>query len=97
MPNAIILQHPPKRKNHCDYPNIPMPTLESEIELAEVFSRSKVIAITLNHEDMTDEEIKETITEYEKRYQLPTTDVLKYGCEKLVKRLFEVFPERSKG
>jgi len=97
MPNAIILQHPPKRKNHCDYPNIPMPTLESEIELAEVFSRSKVIAITLNHEDMTDEEIKETITEYEKRYQLPTTDVLKYGCEKLVKRLFEVFPELSKG
>ena len=46
---------------------------------------------------MTDEEIKETITEYEKRYQLPTTDVLKYGCEKLVKRLFEVFPELSKG
>jgi len=97
MPNAIIIQHPPKRKNHCDYPDIPMPTLESEIELIEVFSRSKVIAITLNHEDMTEEEIKETITEYEERFQLPTTDVLKYGCEKLVKRLFEIFPELSKG
>jgi len=96
MPNAIIIQHPPKRKNHCDYPEIPMPTLESEIELIEVFSRSKVIAITINHEDMTDDEVENTIAEYEDRYKLPTTDVLKYGCDKLVKKLFEVFPELLK-
>ena len=75
---------------------MPMPTLESEIELIEIFSRSKVIAITINHEDMTDEEIKEAITEYEKMFQLPTTDVLKYGCKKLVKRIFEAFPELPK-
>ena len=96
MPNAIILQHPPKRKNHCDYPNIPMPTIESEIEILEVFSKSKVIAITLNHEDMTDEEVEKKIFEYEYRYELPTTDVLNYGCDKLVKTLFEVFPELQK-
>jgi uncharacterized NAD-dependent epimerase/dehydratase family protein len=95
-PRAIIVQHPPKRKNLGDFTYMPMPTLESEIELLEVFSRSKVIAITLNHEDMTDEEIKETITEYEKKFQVPTTDALKYGCEKLVKRIFEVFPELLK-
>ncbi|MEA3457203.1 MAG: DUF1611 domain-containing protein [Candidatus Thermoplasmatota archaeon] len=95
-PKAIIVQHPPKRKNLGDFPYILMPTLESEIELIEIFSRSKVIAITINHEDMTDEEIKEAITEYEKRFQLPTTDVLKYGCKKLVKRIFEVFPELPK-
>jgi hypothetical protein len=46
---------------------------------------------------MTDEEIKETIIEYEERFQLPTTDTLKYGCEKLVKRIFQVFPELSEG
>jgi len=96
MPNAIILQHPPKRINHCDYPGIPMPTLESEIELLEVFSKSKVIAITLNHEDMTDEEVKNTIVEYEYRYELPTTDVLKHGSGKLVQTLFELFPELQK-
>ena len=96
MPNAIILQHPPKRINHCDYPSIPMPTLESEIELLEVFSKSKVIAITLNHEDMTDEEVKNTIVEYEYKYELPTTDVLKHGSGKLVQTLFELFPELQK-
>jgi uncharacterized NAD-dependent epimerase/dehydratase family protein len=96
MPNAVIIQHPPKRKNHCDYGDIPMPTLESEIELIEVFSKAKVIAITINHEDMTDEDLEKTIVEYEYIYQLPTTDVLKYGCDKLIKKLFEVFPKLQK-
>lgn len=92
-PKAIILQHPPKRKDRCDFPGIPMPTLESEIELIEVTSGAKVIAITLNHEDMTDREIDDTVVEYERTYGLPTTDVLKHGCDKLVKRLYEEFPE----
>ena len=96
MPDAIIIQHPPKRKNHCDYPDIPMPTLESEIELNEVFSRSKVIAITLNHEEMTDDEVGETIVDYEMKYKLPTTDVLKYGCKKLINLLIMNFPELAK-
>jgi len=95
-PDAIILQHPPKRKSRCDFPNIPMPTLETEIELNEVFSKSKIIAITLDHEYMTDDELENTIVEYEKKYKLPTTDVLKYGCDKLIKKLFEIFPELLK-
>jgi uncharacterized NAD-dependent epimerase/dehydratase family protein len=96
LPNAIILQHPPKRKNHCDYPDIPMPQLENEIELIEVFSKSKVITITINHEDMTDVELINTIVEYESKYELPTTDVLKFGCDKLVDTILNVFPELQK-
>lgn len=95
-PNAIILQHPPKRLNHCDYPMIPMPTLESEIELIEIFSKSDVIAITLNHEDMTDSEVENTIIEYEYKYDLPVTDVLKHGAGKLVAKILEIFPELQK-
>jgi uncharacterized NAD-dependent epimerase/dehydratase family protein len=92
-PDAVIIQHPPKRKAHCDYPDEPMPTLASEIELIEVFSRSKVIAITINHEHMSDAEVDGTVAEYEHRYGLPTADVLKHGCHKLVRRLLDVFPE----
>ena len=92
MPDAIILQHPPNRKNHCDYPKIPMPTIESEIELLEVFSKSNVIAITINHEDMTDVEVENQIREYEYKYELPATDVLKHGSAKLVKKIYELFP-----
>ncbi|MEQ9592183.1 MAG: DUF1611 domain-containing protein [Cyclobacteriaceae bacterium] len=93
MPKAIIIQHPPRRVTHCDFPAFPMPTLESEIELIELFSKSKVIAITVNHEDMTDDEVNSCIVEYEYKYDLPTTDVLKMGPDKLVQRLYEVFPE----
>ena len=92
-PKAIVLQHPPRRQARCDYPDIEMPTLEGEIELNEVISGAKVIAITLNHEDMTDAEIDKTVTEDEDIYGLPTADVLKHGCDKLVMGLFEVFPE----
>jgi len=95
-PDAFILQHPPKRVNHCDYPDIPMPSLESEIELIESFSKSRVIAITINHEDMTDEEVDSSVLEYQDKYMLPTADVLKHGCEKLVRKLFKVFPKLSR-
>ncbi len=91
-PQAIILQHPPKRKDRCDFPGIPMPTLQSEIDLIEIISGSKVIAITLNHEDMTDKEIDETVKDYEEKYELPTMDVLKHGCGKIVDRLLQMFP-----
>lgn len=97
VPNAIILQHPPRRTNHCDYPKIPMPTLESEIKLIERFSGSRVIAITINHEDMIDSELENTIIEYESIYNLPTTDVLEFGCDKVITTLFDVFPELKKG
>ena len=64
MPDAIIIQHPPKRKNYCDYPNIPMTTLEEEIKMVEIFSKSKVIAITINHENMTTTEVNDIINTY---------------------------------
>jgi uncharacterized NAD-dependent epimerase/dehydratase family protein len=93
VPDAIILQHPPRRISHCDYPDIPMPTLISEIKLIELFAKSAVIAITLNHEDMDDDDIAEVVDAYEQQYGLPVTDVLRAGCDKLVERLWEVFPQ----
>ncbi len=92
IPDAIIVQHPPKRINHCDYPGFPMPTLASEIGLLELFSKSKVVAITLNHEDMSDDEVAAAVIEYECLHELPVTDVLMSGCGKLIEKLFEVFP-----
>ena len=91
-PRAIILQHPPKRKDRCDFPGIPMPTLKSEIELIEIVSGAKVIAITINHEDMTDTEVDDAVMEYESKFGLPTTDVLKHGCDKIMKELLIQFP-----
>ncbi|WP_411028793.1 DUF1611 domain-containing protein [Spongiimicrobium sp. 3-5] len=93
MPDAIIIQHPPKRKSYCDYPKIPLLDLVDEIEMIEVFSKSKVIAITINHENMTNVEVDNAIKRYESKYDLPVTDVLLHGCDKLVRELIKTFPE----
>jgi uncharacterized NAD-dependent epimerase/dehydratase family protein len=93
MPDGIILQHPPARKFRCDFPRLAMPTLESEIQLIEAISQSQVIAIALSHENLADEEIPKIIKDYEERLRLPTTDVLNYGCQKLVQTLCNYFPK----
>ncbi|WP_078379326.1 DUF1611 domain-containing protein [Sutcliffiella halmapala] len=91
-PGAVIVQHPPKRKNLGDFDFMEMPSIKSEIELIENFSNSKVIAITINHENMSDIEVDDIISEYESDLNLPTTDVLKQGCDKLVTSILDAFP-----
>ncbi|MBW4463899.1 MAG: DUF1611 domain-containing protein [Pegethrix bostrychoides GSE-TBD4-15B] len=93
MPDSVILQHPPARKFRCDFPHLAMPTVESEIQLIEAISQSQVIAIALSHEALTDAEIPAIIADYESRLRLPTTDVLNYGCEKLIQSLCSYFPK----
>ena len=93
MPDGVILQHPPARKFRCDFPHLVMPTVESEIQLIEAISHSQVIAIALSHENLITEEIPKIIKEYESRLRLPTTDVLNYGCQKLVQSLCNYFPK----
>lgn len=93
VPDGIILQHPPARKFRCDFPHLVMPTVESEIQLIEAISQSQVIAIALSHENLTDEEIPKIIKDYEDRFRLPTTDVLNYGCQKLIQTLGNHFPK----
>lgn len=94
-PDGIIVQHPPKREMLSDYPDIKMPSIESEIKLLEAFSLAPVIGITLNHENMSDIEVKKTANAYQKQFNMPVSDVLKNGCDHLVEHILEVFPKLS--
>lgn len=91
-PGAVIIQHAPKREHLGDFSYMEMPTVKSEIDLIENFSKAKVIAVTINHENMSDDELAKTISEYEEDIKLPTTDVLKFGCDKLIASIFDAFP-----
>lgn len=95
-PDAVILQHPPKRKVLGDFPFIPMPTVENEIKLIEHYGQTKVIGITLNHEGMTDGEIQQTIKDYEQKFKLPVDDVLKFGPNKMIDAIIDFFPSLKK-
>jgi len=93
LPDGIILQHAPARKFRCDFPDLAMPLVESEIKLIEAISQAEVLAITLSHEELSDLGVAKFIKDYEKRLQLPATDVLNRGCRKLVEAIVNHFPE----
>lgn len=92
-PDAIVLQHAPKRPHRCDFEKIPMPTPASEIHLLETFADTKVIGLTINHENMTDNEISEAITLYEDELGIPATDALTRPHARLVEMVCTAFPE----
>jgi uncharacterized NAD-dependent epimerase/dehydratase family protein len=90
QPQGIILQHAPCRKFRNfrkDELKLPMPDLKEEIEMLKMFSDAKVLAITLNHENMNESEIEKTVNEYEKRFNVPCCDVIKHECKKLIETI----------
>ena len=93
MPNGVILQHPPARKFRVDFPQLAMPDIASEIQMIETISQARVLAITLSHEGLSDDEVSQAIEDHETWFQLPTTDILKYGCGKLIQAIGNYFPE----
>lgn len=95
-PDAIILQHAPKRKMRGDFPKLAMPTVESEIHLLQTFSNASVIGITLNHENMTEQDIDDVIARYENDYGLCTTDALRKDPNKLVNMVLSAFPKLAR-
>ncbi len=92
-PQGVILQHAPHRENRCDFDNMPMPDPRSEINLIETFASTKVIGLTLNHENMTDEEVTTAITGFENELGIPTTDALTRSPERLVEMVLSTFPQ----
>jgi len=92
-PHAVILQHAPGRAHRTDFEQMPMPTPASEINLVEIFGNTKVIGLTINHENMTDSDVDEAITKYEADLGIPTTDVLTKPTDYLVQMVCSAFPE----
>lgn len=80
-PDGIILQHAPKRKFFDGFPDIPIPDLQKYMDILELLSGRKVIAISLNREGMTDEEVKSEITSLESRFNIPVFDPLNLNPE----------------
>ena len=97
QPDAVILQHAPKRSHRCDFPNMPMPTMASEIALIEAFSDTKVIGITLNHEGMSESEITKTIAAQSEKLGLPVTDALSRPTAHLLAMVAAAYPGLHQG
>ena len=83
-PDFIILQHAPKRVEYDGFPGYRLHSLPEQIRALEVISGKKVIAITVNHEDMKEEEIAPACKAITDETGIPAFDVLAFGAEDLV-------------
>lgn len=75
-PQEVILQHAPGRLHRCDFEKMAMPAPATEINLIQTFAETKVIGLTINHENMTDLQVTEAIARYEQELGIPATDAL---------------------
>jgi len=92
-PDGVVLQHAPRRTQLSDFGELPMPTPATEINLIQTFADTKVIGLTINHENMTDTEVSAAITLYECELGIPATDALTRPPERLVEMVLAAFPE----
>ncbi|MGC9342986.1 MAG: DUF1611 domain-containing protein [Bacteroidales bacterium] len=84
-PDYVILQHAPKRLEYDGFPGYVLHPLQKQIEAVEIISGKKVIAITINHENMNEFEIRKEAEKIEKEFGIPAIDILKFGPEDLLK------------
>jgi uncharacterized NAD-dependent epimerase/dehydratase family protein len=96
-PDGVILQHAPARRKLGDFANVPMPTAASEIALIEAFAPTKIIGLTINHENMTEADVEAAIERYEHELGVPATDALTRSPDRLVEMVVSAFPELRPG
>ena len=96
-PQGVVLQHAPARVRLGDFASVPMPTAASEINLIQTFADTRVIGLTINHENMTDAEVSAAIQRYQGELGIPATDALTRSPDRLVEMVVQAFPELAPG
>ena len=75
-PHAVILQHAPARSDYDGFPGYPIQPLNDQIRAIELISGRPVIALTLNHEGLSREEIPAACAVMAEETGLPVVDPL---------------------
>jgi uncharacterized NAD-dependent epimerase/dehydratase family protein len=86
-PDVVILQHAPARKDYDGFPGYPIQPVEKQIEAVELISGKPVVAVTVNRENMTSEEVPNACSAISKATGLPSVEVLLNGAGQIVETL----------
>ncbi len=92
QPDALILCHEPTREHMRGLPEYNLPSLkdlnDTALHLAKIANpRCKVVGISVNTQNMKEEEAKSYLSSLEKELNLPATDPFRFGADKLVEAL----------
>ncbi len=80
-PDVVVLQHAPARSEYDGFPGYPLHHLRRQIEAVEILSGKPVIAITINHEDLTESETEAVCASIRAETGLPTSAPLRTGLQ----------------
>lgn len=94
-PDVIVLQHAPARKEYDGFPGYPLHPLGQQIQAIEMLSGKPVVAITVNHENLSTNEIPAICNSIEMIIGLPAIDVLEQGADRLVALLAKYLKNNS--
>jgi len=86
-PDLVILQHAPFRSDYDGFPGYPIHPLPKQIEAIEMISGKPVVALTINHEEMIEDEVKQYVAFIGRTLGLPAFDVLLHGAEGLAETI----------
>jgi uncharacterized NAD-dependent epimerase/dehydratase family protein len=86
-PDIVILQHAPARLEYDGFPGYPIQPLSRQIQAIELLSGKPVVAVTINHEGLSADQIAAACSEIQKDVGLPAFDVLLDGAGALVEFL----------
>ncbi len=86
-PDAVVLQHAPARSEYDGFPGYPLHPIETQIRAIEFLSGRPVVAVTVNHEGLSREEIPEACAELAERTGLPACDPLLDGMGPVIEAL----------
>ena len=92
MPDYFILTHDPSRSK--DVMGQPLPKIKEfmqlHIDLMSPFKKTSFIGINLLTYELNDEEASNNISDFETLYNLPTTDLIRFGDAGLIKSIYNL-------
>ena len=83
-PDIIVLQHAPARKEYDGFPGYRIQPLAQQIAVIELLSGKPVVALTINHENLSSEQVPLVCSAIEQAVGLPAFDVLRDGPQGLL-------------
>jgi uncharacterized NAD-dependent epimerase/dehydratase family protein len=86
-PDVIVLQHAPARREYDGFPGYPIQPLARQIEVIELLCGKPIVAITLNHENLSDKQVPLVCEATRLAIGLPVFDVLQDGPAGLIQVL----------
>jgi uncharacterized NAD-dependent epimerase/dehydratase family protein len=86
-PDIVVLQHAPARLEYDGFPGYELHPLSKQIEAIELISQKPVVLITINHENLTDQQLEEECRKIKKEAGLTAIDPLKTPPKEMAKLL----------